>query len=74
MSLGMAPLERIVATRIREGKDPWGGVHGVGSRRCSGALGRLQRKGYATYAAATDGGAEWQLTPEGRVLLEEKRG
>lgn len=66
----MTELERQVASRIRRLQDPWAGRHGVGSRTVSGALGRLQRKGLVNYAA-TDGGAEWVLTEEGRRALDE---
>jgi Mn-dependent DtxR family transcriptional regulator len=65
----MTELERLVANRLRHRQDPWAGRHGVGSRTVSGALGRLHRKGLVSYAA-TDKGAEWVLTEDGRRALD----
>jgi len=42
----MTDLERGVFADIVEGRGPWHGNHGVGSRRVSQAIGRLFRKGF----------------------------
>jgi hypothetical protein len=64
----MTKLELAVARRLLEDQDPWAGVLGVGSRKVSGALGRLQRKGLANYGYLSPESQDigWRLTPTGR--------
>ena len=68
----MTDLEAKVAERVRMLRDPWDGTSGMAgvSGRVSGALGRLQRKGFVNYVFA-DGRHEYVLTPEGREVLDE---
>lgn len=64
----MTALERTVAERVRDGVDPWHGRVG-GSRKVSGALGRLQRKGFVTYGYLPDGHVGYSLTELGTSWL-----
>ena len=66
--MGMTGLERLVAQRLRDNVDPWAGTGGVGSRKVSGALGRLYRKGFAAYAHG-----RWCLTSAGGAALDLAR-
>ena len=53
--------------RATEAGDPWEGVRGVGSRRASQALNRLQKKGLVEYVDYDCLG--WLVTDEGRKFL-----
>ena len=61
-------LERMVADRLSKGTDPWHNTGGIGSRKVSAALGRLENKGIAELVDA-----RWRLTAAGRAALELAR-
>lgn len=61
-------LESSTLRQLEFGKDPWCGKGGgVGSRKYSGAIGRLQEKGLITKEPYAQWGFE--LTPAGRAYL-----
>ena len=71
MSL-MTKFERTVATHMKNGKDPYVGMHeDAGCPRVvvSAALGRLQSKGYTKRVYKKDG-VFWEITHEGRRAVD----
>ena len=65
LDMRMTTLERAVATSLAHRRDPWHGYGGVGLRKVSAALHRLESKGIAEIR-----GGAWYLTTAGRAALE----
>jgi hypothetical protein len=64
---GSAPtsIELVVLGRIIRKQDPWGGVHGVGSRLASSAIGRLRKRGFVDYGYRGESEPEYFATADG---------